>query len=213
MYLINIYYLILLAGVIIGAVKFRSLNKSNKTFLLLLLITCLFELLSYFLRKYDLQKNFLHSHIFHPVQFGLIAWAYFQELRHIFLKRLILVMIILEVVLTIFFQPITQYDTYFVNIEYLIISVFSILYFRKLLSIRTEHSLFSFPLFWISCGLLLFCVSNLFFFGTFNTFFNKKNDLQLAFMYIRIFTNYILYGMFTVAFLVKQHTLVDDERK
>ncbi len=209
---IYIYYGILFIGVIVGISKIPILNRSNKAFLLLLLITFIHEIFSYFLREYKLQKNFLHSHIFHPIQFILIGYAYFQELRYPLIKRIIPIMVLLALVLTLFVQPISQYDTYFINIELLIFSFFCILYFRKLLLIRTEYALFSFSLFWISCGLLLFCVSNLFYFGTFNTFFNEKNDWQIVFMYVRLFTNYILYTMLIIAFSVKQHTLNDNER-
>lgn len=208
-----LYFAILLLGIIIGSIRFKNLNKSNKIFLLLLLITFISETLSLYLRKYGLQKNFLQSHIFHPIQFTIVAYAYFVELRAKVILYLIILMTVWEIILTIFIQPISLYDTYFINLELLIFSIFSIVYLYKLLKIKTEYSIVNFPLFWISCGLLIFSIANLFFFGTYNTFFGEKSSLQELFMYIRFFTNYVLYGLFIIAFLVKQYTLLTDERK
>jgi hypothetical protein len=176
-------------------------------------MTLLSELMALNIDKFNLPSNYIVYHIFNPIQYIIVAWAYYQEFR----KKQILIsmpiMVIWSLILSVFIQPITEFNSYYISFELLIFTAFSVYYFLLLLRIETDNKLKDYPLFWISCGWLLFSVANLFVFGTYNSFFKENSYIERVFAYIRVFSNYILYSLFIVAFLVKQHTLLGDERK
>lgn len=200
-----IYLTLLIIGTFIGFIRFKSLNQSSKIFAILLLITTITEIIAQVIFRYIFHEaNFFIYHIFTPIQFTLIALGYFQEIRLKFIPYLIPIMLIVAITLSLTIQNIEVFNSYFTNLSFFITAIFTNLYFYKLLQFDTNHKFSDFPLFWISCGLLLFTVTNIFVFGTFNTFFNSNNIISSMFRYVRIFTNYILYIMFVIAFLNKQ---------
>jgi hypothetical protein len=210
----QIYIVIIILGIIIGIIRYKQLTSSSRIFLLLLVITLIIELISQLGYKSLVnQSNYIVYHIFSPIQYGLIAFGYNTELKSKPIRYSIFLMSICAFIFSIWVQPIQQFNSYYINLNFFITILISIYYLRKLLEKNTEESFLNFPLFWISCGFLLFNIANLFVFGTFNSFFSKVSYIERVFAYIRIFTNYILYTLFIVAFLVKQHTLLDDERK
>lgn len=208
-----VYFSILLLGIVIGLVKYNKLNKSSRIFLLLLFISLLSESLAEIIRKKEFFSNFFIYHFFIPIEYCLIAWAYFEQLKYRYILLSIPIMVVIAIFLSTYVQPITEFNSNYLSLSLLLYFVLAILYLVKLLKINTDKSLKDYPLFWISCGWLLFSASNLFVFGTYNTFFKGIGILEQVFSYIRIITNYILYLLFIVAFLVKQHNLLENERK
>ncbi len=211
-----IYILILLIGCLIGIFKYRDLNRSSKIFAVLLFTTFFTEIIAQVILRLLLHRpnNFFMYHIFTPIQFSLIACAFFEELKVKFIIYLIPLMLVLAIILSSTIQPFDVFNSYFTNISFFFITIFTVIYFQKLLNFVTEDTFTDFPLFWISCGLMLFTISNTFVFGTFNTFFSSNNIFSSIFRYVRIFTNYILYILFIVAFLNKQSFIQpNDTRK
>lgn len=211
MYYLFIYYTILILGIVIGFYRFKKLAKSTRVFWLLLIVTMISELCAYLCNKL-ISINYLVYHIFSPLQYCFVALGFNKELKLEVIKISIPLMIITSIIISVWFQPVSKLNTFYINLNFFITTLIAVYYLWKLLKLDTEYSFSVFPLFWISCGFLFFNISNLFAFGTFNTFFKVNNQLERVFAYVRIFTNYLLYLLFVIAFLVKQYTLLDDER-
>lgn len=208
------YIIIISLGILIGIIRINQLTSSSKICLLLLVITLIIELISQLGYKLLINKsNYIVYHIFSPIQYTLIALSYNQELKSKLIKYSIYLMLTCSIIFSIWVQPIQEFNSYYINLNFFITILIAIYYLRKLLEKDTENSFLGFPLFWISCGFLLFNIANLFVFGTFNSFFKEVNYIERIFAYVRIFTNYILYLLFIIAFLAQQHTLLDNERK
>lgn len=213
----NIIYLsILTTGSLFGVIRFRKLNNSNKFFLLLLLCTIVAETIGWFTAK-GKASNFIVYHIFTPVQCTLVFLGYYYDLKKKVLLYSIPFIVFTGLILSLFIQPLPAFNSYFMEIELLLFSLVTIYYFSQLLKVETDINLKDYPLFWISSGLIIFSVSNIFIMGAYN-FFIKSNSPQFAllntiFFYIRLFSNYIYYSSFIVAFLVKQNTISDQYGK
>lgn len=212
----SFYILILLVGLIVGLIKIHTLNNSNKIFLLLLLSTVFVEILGPIIAFYG-SSNYIVYHIFTPVQCCMVFLAYYFDVKNRIILYSIPFFVTLGLVLSLWIQPLPAFNSYYMNIELLFFSVLAILFFKSLLEIQTQHYLKDYPLFWISSGLIIFCISNIFILGTLNFVSEsdiKKNKILISIlMDIRYFSNYIYYSSFIVAFLVKQNTISDQYGK
>ncbi|MET3126972.1 hypothetical protein ABID42_002074 [Arcicella rosea] len=210
------YIFVLLVGIFVGLIKIKTLNNSNKIFLLLLLSTIFAEVLGPIIAFYGV-SNYIVYHIFTPIQFCLVFYAYYYDIKDKILLNLIPFFIVLGLVLSLWIQPLPAFNSYYMNIELLSFSILSIYFFKNLLEIQTHNELKDYPLFWISSGLIIFCISNIFILGTLNFVSDsdiKQNKILISIlMNIRYFSNYIYYSSFIVAFLVKQNTISDQHGK
>jgi len=207
-----IYLIILTMAILTGFFRFQVITASNKCFLLLVLITFITEIIA---RQVALSgaSNFLVYHIFTPIQCSIAFLGFYFDTKARAILYTIPLMLILGLILSIWVQPLPSFNTYYMSIELFFFTFLSIVFFRRLLVVETEIKLRDFPLFWISCGLLIFSVTNLFDLGTMNFFLLSNTTLDKILTYARYFTNYILYSSFIVAFLVKQNTISDQHGK
>jgi hypothetical protein len=206
----RIYLFLLGIGIIIGIIKYKSLNRSNKTFLLLLLITIFSEFVANKMATLG-KSNYLVYHIFTPIQYAIIALGYYFDTRSKLVFITIPIMIITSIVFSVLIQPLPAYNSYFMIVELLVFTLLSTYFFMNLLKIETEVLLTNYPLFWISSGLLLFSVSNLFVLGTINFF--SKSEPNVILTYLSYFTNYFYYTMYIFAFISGQKTISESYDK
>lgn len=202
----TIYFAILLVGICVGIYNWRKLLRGSRILLLLLPIILLVEFSALGIGKMGV-ANIVIYNFFAPIYYTFIAMAYYQEFKSRLLLLSILLVAFVDAIISIKIESLSKINSYFFNIMFFCISIISINYLRKLLYIKTDYNFTSFPFFWISCGFLLFSVANIFVFGTYNSFFKTDSILSIVFAYIRIFTNYILYILFIIAFLSSQKSL------
>lgn len=208
----NLYIIIIFSGILIGFINFKNLSRSSKIFLLLLLCTFVSENFAHYLIKSG-ESNFYVYHIFSPIQYLLVALGYYFDTKNKYILTTIPFVLCLALILSLWIQALPLFNSYFLNTELFLFTIFAIYYMRNLLTIHSEIELKEYPLFWISCGLILFSVSNLFIFSTYNFFNNPDPIIKKTFYYVRLFTNYIYYSMFIVSFLVKQNTSAKNNAK
>ena len=203
-----IYHVIMLAGIIVGLVKFKKLSSSSRIFLLLLFITPIVELTSFYCAIKFRNNNIIYNP-FTIVEFSFIAIAFFVETR---LKSLIPMFISLLLFATlngIFFQP------FFLSLNtntILLSSLFIITWFFVFLSLYFKNSdtepLRNFSFFWVGAGWMLFSVTSIISFG-FMKLYTKHGIWDDVSTVTRQISNYILYLSFIVSFLSPQKSLND----
>ena len=97
-----IYYLIIVAGCIIGVKNWVKLGQASRWSVGLLLITLFSESMAMFIAK-KTANNLWVYHIYIPVQFVLITQSYWAELRLKNVRWLNLSFIIISAFLFLFF--------------------------------------------------------------------------------------------------------------
>lgn len=205
-----LYISILALGVTAGAIRFRHLTKSSKYMLGLLVCTLITELIAWMLAKIY-HQNLLVYRAFLFIQYALIAFAYQIELKQF--QRLIRVTIVSVLIAggvdaTINVDLIhKEYPTLLKTFSNILIILWSLLYLRTLLTVDATNSFVNYPLFWISIGWLLFLIVTLVNFSSFN--YISQNGFDPFFFELRRVANLVLYSLFIVAFLTKQHSLRD----
>lgn len=206
-----IYFTIMAIGLIVGIVRIKSLNKGSKLMLLLLFLTIISESLATFL-KFDAQNNVMMYHIFEPIEFFLICFAFWNEIKHKAIFLMVIGNIIFALINSFFIQ---HYLTSFNSNAYALESFLSILlalwYLYRLLSEKTSFNFTNYPMFWISVGFMIFNVINLFILGTHNAIANVYPQIGFIFRTVRFVSNYLLYILFIVAFISPQKELNDSK--
>lgn len=204
------YLLLLTLGVLTGAFRYYALTRGCRYFFTLLILTLLTETAAWYLGD-TYHSNLIAYRLLVPVQYALIVLGYRSEL--IPLRRVALVSILFVVLLwgLDFIQSFdavgTHYPTFVKTVCNLFIIGWTLLYLNALLRIDTPVSFVSFPLFWLSVGWLLFSTVNLTYFATVNYLGLQGRNFLHLFDTIRIVSNFVLYGLFVVAFLAKPQTL------
>jgi hypothetical protein len=117
---------------------------------------------------------------YYIIMFFLLLWFYYEI---VFIKnRRVMVLIGLAVYLqsliliTIYVQPFSEYQTLLWIITGIIMIVFGIEYFLYLLSARPAVNLFNYTTMWINSGVLIYFVFNLFLFIITNYIFTRLDQ-------------------------------------
>lgn len=203
-----VYHSIIVAGVLVGAIRFSKLSTSSRLFFLLLAITPPIELLGFhFALKY--KNNSPVSNIFTLAEFFVFCLAFYWDshMRSILFlfSGLLLFSIINGLFLQHFLKEQTTNTTLLLSLcEIVIYFLFLVLYFKTV----DSSSLFQFPLFWIGLGILLFSIVSIVAFG-FLEIVKKGESLDRIVGYARQCSNYLLYLLFIPAFLSSQKSLHD----
>lgn len=207
----NIYIVIIVIGILSGIFKFKELSKSSKFFLALLIITLITEKVSEFYASNTTNNSFIF-HFYAPISYSLIGLAYFTEGKNILIIWSIFIVTTFSIINMIYWESQQEFNSNVLNIITFFSSILCVSYLRALLKSETENSFSDYPLFWFSCGILLFNVANSAGLGLMNFLDSKQNEvLNNIFIYIRFATNYIQYCIFIVAFQSRQKTLVHSQ--
>jgi hypothetical protein len=201
------YFAILLIGIFYGSVRYRSLTVSNRSMLVLLIITCISESIAYYLAIKKM-PNLQVYNIFMFIQTVLLGISFGLEN----IKWGSILLICGATIAGITISLITLSEINILNLNGLIIVLFlmtilALLFLYQLMKKDTSVALWQFPFFWLSIGLLFFGVLNILGFGLMYISDLNFSVLERFFFTVRIYSNYFLYTLFIVAFAVPQNRL------
>lgn len=164
-YLIRLYvYLgILTLTTVLGAIRFRTLDKGGRVICLLLVLTLISESIAYLL-AFKTGSNIIVYHIYNPIEFFLLS-LYFNFTIDIFRRKHVGIYIgffalLMGVLNSLYIQPITEFNTYYLLFEGLCIISISLFSFYQLMLKDTYTSPVADPHFRISFLLLFYwCIT------------------------------------------------------
>lgn len=202
------YFVILIIGIIIGLIKYKLLTKSSKLFLLLLVVTLLFEVFVFYYTHRN-KSNYIFYNLFIPLEYSIIAIGFYTEVGKKWILYSIALLLGFIFLSSFYISLFDEFNTNVLISNFFLITILCLAFLYLLLKEETEKSFIDFPMFWISSGFLIFCIGNLFAYGTYNLFEKAGTSPVIGkiFLYIRIYSNYLLYLLFAVAFLVRQSSL------
>jgi hypothetical protein len=145
-------------AIITGLLRLKRQGKAEKMLIILLILTLSSEIMAY-IWAVKFRNNFPVYHIFAPIQLFFVS-MYFHYSVDSLSKSKIAIYIglsggILAAVNTIFFQPITTLNSYFLLFEGLCTIFLSLYAFNKMF-INDNLNILSIPHFWFTLILLTF---------------------------------------------------------
>ncbi len=204
LYILIFTSLSILPPLFIAMWRYKSMEKYGKILHGYLWIS----LIIYEIAMWYTSLNSIHNHfllnIYIPLEFILISYIYWLLLETKSYKTTILVVASLTLVFQIL-SNITYWDSFnrFNSTANVIpnlgIMLFVIMYFYELLKNGEMVNLLTFPLFWISAGILLYVSVNLFLFifGEF-VLFNNSSEISKLWIIIQSISNIIYRILLTI---------------
>lgn len=199
------YYLILAAGVAIGAWHYRSLPLSLKFLFWTLVLATITEYVARY-RLFQTGNNLVVYNLYVPVAYTLHTLTYYVELRKPVLLYSIAGYLVFYAVNMLLWQPFfTKFASNSVILTLTLTTVWVLWYFRRLLAHPEEKYLKNYALFPASCGLLLFNASTIVVFSA-HDLLSEEIYIEAfpVFNVIRQVANDILYSTFILSFLGKK---------
>lgn len=207
-WIMAVYTGIMLAGLLVGVLKYKKLSKSSRIFFLLLFITLIKEILGYYFAL-EYRNNSPVSNFFYPIEFGLFSLAFYYntQLRtYIILPVCLALFSLLNGFLAGQFFTVQDYKTeLFAALLYIVsFYLYLIRYFKQV----DAWPLYKLPPFWIGLGFTLFYITSIISFG-FSEIAHVGEKWHILAFYSMQYSNYFLYLMFIPAFLSPQKNLCD----
>jgi len=174
--------------------------------IVLLVATLLTEVTARLLKHNALNDAWVYV-IFQPVEFGLLTYIYYLELRQNGMLLTIPIYGCLVVAYRIYALGPNEFGTASLLVTMFVTSLWALLYLKALLQYPKEANLLDFALFWATCGLLLFNASSIFIYGTHNFASTLATNFGGLFRIIRVTTNHLLYFTILLSLAGGQKTL------
>uniref|UniRef100_UPI00321756B9 hypothetical protein n=1 Tax=uncultured Draconibacterium sp. TaxID=1573823 RepID=UPI00321756B9 len=165
------YYLYLnifseLSAVILGTVFIKKLEKKFIFLYVFVSIALVTEVLLHLLSRFGVTNTLPGTHIYGPIEFLLLALVYYHHFYKSKIAKWIIVFIVLFelycIVNPFFIQTIYDYSATR-SVSSLILVLFSILYFHKVMIETNIRKLSTEPMVWINTAVLLYFSANLFY--------------------------------------------------
>ncbi|NEU68155.1 hypothetical protein GK091_14785 [Spirosoma agri] len=171
------YVMIISLGV--ALVRRRFLQAELKYIGAFLLLSLVGEIVSLTLSKLHIPNLFL-LHIYTLLEFNIIALFYRRFFSAFYPRWLIVVLLLVfnsfVVLNTLFFQPLTVFNTYPRGLESLMVIGLAILCFYKMLTELDIKHPETYPIFWINTGFLLYFAGSLILFLLANITIEQPNQ-------------------------------------
>jgi hypothetical protein len=196
-----IFFILLLIAVISYSIAGKEIyGRIILIYLVLIVVTSIAAI--YVLVFLKLRNNLFIFHIFTPIQYLILSLLYSHEIANPSIKRIINYsipfFIVLSILFSIFVQKLTDTNSIITIIESIGLITWPLLFLKQTLEMQRVRSLLTFPMFWISVGLLFYFVGTLITEGMLD--YLIKHDMEIAkkvFLFTYIF-KYMLFIMLSI---------------
>ncbi|MCY1719737.1 hypothetical protein OU798_05250 [Prolixibacteraceae bacterium Z1-6] len=155
-----------LSAVILGTVFIKSLKKKYVFLYIFVCYALVTEVLLHLLSRLGVKNTLPGTHIYGPIEFLLLAFLYYFHFNKSKIAKWIIVsMVLFElycIINLLFIQGFYEYSNTRA-ISSLILVLFSILYFNKVMIETNISKLSAEPMVWINTAVLLYFSANLFY--------------------------------------------------
>lgn len=185
---------------------FKKFDLSLKLIGVSIFLTCIVELYALKLMLRSVDNNFIY-HFLTPIQYALFAAAYAFKIHNLKGKKIILysipVAILLSLIISVRFQKLDEYNSFFCAIKHSLLSFWILYFFYETFLNEKDIELVRDPFFWISTGLLFSSLGNFFIEGLMSMLIIRSHTIALNFYLVGVSLTYLSYLTITVAFLLQ----------
>lgn len=161
---------------------------------------------AYYMFGLDRSNNMVFFHVLRPLQYSLICLFLNEVIQNKVVKKVILISvpfyIMSSLLLSFKIQGIKEYNSYAIILYNTLLSLWILLFLKDLYTNNKVKNLLAYGAFWISIGLLFYCVGTTFSEGLMNYLVKFHRKYALSFYYIGTILSLFLYGSVIIAFLV-----------
>lgn len=205
MWIFKIYALTNLTAFIVGIFKYRVLSKELKTVFYFVSLGVLTETYSRIHTHFIMKNTMVIGHFYFPLAFLIVGLFYMQLLKD-FIKPKYTLMVIAAFLIycfvnSVFIQSMFEYASLVGAIGSIIVFIFSVAYFTKVMMDAKIVHLSKEPLIWINTAFLIYFAGNFFFYITYNVRLNASREVAILAAKVFYVLNFLFYLIITVGFL------------
>lgn len=206
MWILKISILLNYATFIVGCIQFKYFTKEIKTIFYFVAFGVLTETYTKFHQFYWMKNTMPIGHFYYPASTLILGLFYLQVLRNfikpVYVLAILIAFLSYSIINTIFIQGFFEYASLVASIGALIIFLFSVAFFTKIMVDAKITKLSSEPLVWINSVLLFYFAGNFFYYTLYNL--RMLASMEIAILAIRLFgvLNLVLYIIITISFLM-----------
>lgn len=171
------------------------------------------EIISVVLVKLGSKNTLYLNHIYTLVSFVLLSFFYQSVLKDFFprkwFKTIVVSYILFFIVNIIFFQGISEYPSLTFSVFALLIIIFSLIYFYKVMVESKIIHIAQEPVIWLNSAIIISFTGNLFFFILFNYLLNYSLEFMRDALIFIHFINAVSYVLIAIGFIKakKKHNI------
>ena len=194
-----------LIAFIVGLIYYKRFSPELKTVFYFVVFGVLTECYTRFHLNFIMKNTMPIGHFYFPVAFLIMGLFYMQVLKDFIKPKYILIPIILFVtyclINTLFIQSLFEYASLVGSIGAMILFLFSVAFFTKVMVEAKILKLSEEPLIWINTAVLIYYAANFFYHSLFNVRLNAS--LEIALLAVKIFAalNILFYLIIIIGFL------------
>ena len=191
---------------IIGCIQYKYFSKELKTIFYFVALGVLTETYTRLHQLYLMQSTMPIGHFYFPAAILILGVFYLQVLRNfirpIYILTIIIAFVAYSIFNTLFIQGLFEYASLVASIGALIIFLFSVAYFTKIMIEAKISKLSSEPLVWVNSALLFYYAGNFFYYTLFNLRLLASREIALFAIKLFGVLNLIFYLIIAISFLI-----------
>ncbi len=190
---------------IIGIYQYRYFTKELKIIFYFVAFGVLTEIYSKFHHYFIMKNTMPIGHFYFPVAFFILSLFFIQVLKDFIKPRYLLIIIIAfelyGVINTLFIQSLYDYPSLVGSIGAMILFLFSVALFTKVMLEAKITKLSAEPIIWINTGILIYYTGNFFYHSLFNL--RLSASMEISILAIKLFSglNLLFYLIVAIGFL------------
>jgi len=210
--LIYIEYILIAVNAIVGFVRYKKMKIELRFVVYFIWLGAFTEIVNVFYRSFLFNNNMPIGHFYIPFSILIFSFMYKRLLagflnKHIF-NLFIFSFVLFAVINPVFFQSLWEFPNVLGAVGALMLIVFSILYFGRMMTQVKINRLADNTLVWVNSLVLFYYTGNFFFYILFNL--NVENSIEFAKLSTRLYLILNLLMYLVTAFIL---LIVDRKKK
>ena len=196
---------------IIGIYQYKYFTKELRIIFYFVAFGVLTEIYSKFHVHFIMKNTMPIGHFYFPIAFLILSLFFMQVLKDFIKPKYILIIIFVFelycVINSLFIQNLFDYPSLEGSIGAMILFLFSVALFTKVMIEAKITKLAAEPIVWINTGILIYYTGNFFYHSLFNL--RLSASMEISILAIKLFSglNLLFYLIVAIGFLKKKRTL------
>ncbi len=224
MWIIKINAITNLVAFIIGSLQYKYFSKELKIIYYFVAFGIFTEVFTKFFKIFVMRNTMPIGHFYFPIAF-LLAGLFYTRILEGFIKPVYLISIIImfevyAIINSVFVQSLFEYASLVGAIGSMLIFMFAVAFFVKVMNEAKINKLSREPLIWINTAILIYFTFNFFYYSLFNLLVSTSKEAIVIAVLFFSGINLLFYFLIGIAFLIYRkinirykHVLECDEIK
>lgn len=206
--LVKVSILLNYLAFIIGIFRYKYFTKELKIFFYFVAFGVLTEIYTKFHQQFIMKSTMPIGHFYFPIAFLILTLFYFRLLnkfiKPIYFFIISIIYLLYCIINPVFIQSLNEYSSLVGAIGALLVFLFSVVYFIKVMTEAKIEKLSHEPLIWINTAVLIYYSFNFFYFSLYNLRIIESLEMaKLVTVFFGVF-NLFFYLIISVGFTISK---------